>query len=67
MNILHGRLHHLRMLAFMPIPFARSFLLAQVALLLCVLVIQTLRLPCVRLHGTSRASRTQWQPSPVNV
>jgi hypothetical protein len=55
-NIMHGRLHHLRMLALMLTPFARSLLLVRVALLLCVLVIQTLPLPCIQLHGTSRAS-----------
>jgi hypothetical protein len=38
-TILHGRdkLHHLRTMAFMPIPYPRSLLLARVALLLCVL------------------------------
>jgi hypothetical protein len=36
MNIMHGRLHHLRMLALMLTPFARSLMLVQVALLLCV-------------------------------
>jgi hypothetical protein len=37
-NILRGRLHHLRMLALMLTPFARSLLLVQVALLLYALV-----------------------------
>jgi hypothetical protein len=67
-TILHGRdkLHHLRTMAFMPIPYARSLLLARVALPLCVMI-QTLDLPCARLHGTSRANRAKWQPRLVNV
>jgi hypothetical protein len=38
MNIMHGRLHHLRMLALMLTPFARSLLLVRVALPLYALV-----------------------------
>jgi hypothetical protein len=65
-NIMHGRLHHLRTMEFMPVPYPHSLPLAWVSLPLCVMI-QTLDLTCARLHGTSCADRAKRKPSLLNV
>ena len=53
-------------MAFMPIPYSRSPLLARETFVhsapMCAMT-QTLDLPRARLHGTSRANRAKRQPS----
>jgi hypothetical protein len=60
MNIMHGRLHHLRMLSINAYPFSHSLLLVRVALLLYVLVNSN---PSLTMHSNPWPQSVRVEPN----